>query len=135
MKILKFQSFFKIFIFWKTSLSTFSFFNSRLRKTPRKWPCDPWRWRASGRLPFDWSVIRFELSPRMKLRVEIGHSCYFNRLFSRVLRKWRFLRDYWELEADFLCGIRSCSDTFISGEFFSTGCWKMNILKAKSYKK
>ena len=61
------------------------------------------------------------LSPRMQLRVE-KQQCHSwkKRTFSRVLVKCRFLRDYWELEAEISCVLRSRSVAFISGFFITS---------------
>ena len=52
--------------------------------------------------------------------------------FSGGLVKLRFLEDYWELEAENFCGIRSRSGTFISGEFLCKQKNKNTKIKHKN---
>jgi len=57
----------------------------------------------------------------MKLRAENLQSWIKTVAFSQGFVKLRFLRDYWELEADFFCGFTSRSVAFISGLFLENG--------------
>ena len=64
-----------------------------------------------------------QMSPRMKLRVKTiqkARSLDLLCSFLRSLGKLRFLCDYWELEADFFGGFRSCSVASISKIFSSS---------------